>query len=166
MTTERYYGKYRGTVENNVDDRETGRIEVGVSTVMGAGNKNWAMPCVPYAGNGVGLFAIPPRGTSVWVEFEGGDPGRPIWTGCFWNEGEKPVDPYTVDKKVLKTAQGTITINDASDSAGITIETNSNPKMKIVLDSNGIEINTGNSKIMLAANPKQVSINDGALEVI
>ena len=42
------------------------------------------------AGNGVGFFAIPPKGANVWVEFEGGDPDQPIWSGCFWGIGEAP----------------------------------------------------------------------------
>ena len=33
---------------------------------------------------------IPPVGANVWVEFEGGDPDYPIWSGCFWGTGEVP----------------------------------------------------------------------------
>lgn len=32
---------------------------------------SWAMPYVPYAGSGVGLFAIPPNNANVLIEFEG-----------------------------------------------------------------------------------------------
>ena len=32
----------------------------------------------------MGLYAIPEPESGVWVEFEGGDPSFPIWTGCFW----------------------------------------------------------------------------------
>ena len=48
------------------------------------------MPCAPFAGSGVGFFALPPVGANVWVEFEGGDPDYPIWSGCFWGAGEVP----------------------------------------------------------------------------
>ena len=41
----------------------------------------WALPSVPYAGNGVGFVFIPPIGTNVWIEFENGDPDTPIWSG-------------------------------------------------------------------------------------
>ena len=44
-------------------------------------------------GDGVGFFAMPPTGANVWVEFEGGDPDYPIWTGCFWGTGEVPAQP-------------------------------------------------------------------------
>lgn len=83
----RYYGKYRGKVENNIDPMQLGRIQVSAPAVLGDGTLSWAMPCTPYAGSGVGFFAIPPVGANVWVEFEGGDPDYPIWAGCFWGTG-------------------------------------------------------------------------------
>ncbi|MCB1831203.1 MAG: baseplate assembly protein, partial [Gammaproteobacteria bacterium] len=66
-----FFGKYRGSVENNVDPQMMGRIQVSVPAVLGDGTLSWAMPCVPYAGPGVGLFTLPPNGANVWVEFEG-----------------------------------------------------------------------------------------------
>lgn len=43
------------------------------------------------AGDGVGMFFVPPEGTNVTIEFEGGDPDHPIWTGCFWDIGKTPI---------------------------------------------------------------------------
>jgi hypothetical protein len=63
--------------------------------------------------------------------------------------------------KVLKTDAGTITLSDAPGAAGITIETSDGKK--IVINSMGIEINSGQSTIKI--NGSQVSVNDGALEV-
>jgi uncharacterized protein involved in type VI secretion and phage assembly len=117
---------------------------------------------MPYAGPGVGWFAIPPRDASIWVEFEGGDPALPIWTGCFWEETETAPDPGIADVKVLKTTTTTITLNDVQGSAGITIETTNG--MRIVMNSSGIEITNGQgASLKMAGN--QVSINNGALEV-
>jgi hypothetical protein len=42
------------------------------------------LPCTPYARPNVGFYAIPPIGANVWIEFEGGDPSYPIWSGGFW----------------------------------------------------------------------------------
>ena len=81
MTT--FYGKYRGTVVNNVDPLTRGRVQVAVPAVLGGGCLSWAEACVPYAGDQVGLFAVPPIGANVWVEFMHGNPELPIWTG-FW----------------------------------------------------------------------------------
>ena len=86
-----YFGKYRGEVENNLDPLGLGRVQVSVPDVLGDGQLAWAMPCLPGAGPGVGLFTIPPTGAKIWVEFERGDPGYPIWCGGFWATGDTPV---------------------------------------------------------------------------
>ena len=85
----RLIGKYRGTVTDNVDPLGADRIEVSVPSVLGR-ETQWAMPCVPYAGPDIGFHALPPAGASVWIDFEGGDHDRPVWSGCFWGDGELP----------------------------------------------------------------------------
>ena len=50
----RYFGKYRGTVTDNADPTSRGRLKVNVPAVLGD-LEVWAMPCVPYAGDGVGF---------------------------------------------------------------------------------------------------------------
>jgi uncharacterized protein involved in type VI secretion and phage assembly len=157
-----FIGKYRGTVANNIDPQQLGRIQISVPTVLGASRLSWAMPCVPYAGPGVGFFAIPPVGANVWIEFENGDPDFPIWTGCFWDSGDVPASPALAEKKVLKTDVGTITLDDTPGAGGLTIETTAG--MKIVLNAQGIEINNGQGGSIKLTGPK-VAINDTALEV-
>lgn len=88
---ERYYGKYRGTVINNIDPNRKGRLLVQVPDVMGTGVSSWAMPCMPLTGLQMGAYLIPIIGAKVWIEFEGGDPDQPIWVGGFWgSEAEVP----------------------------------------------------------------------------
>jgi uncharacterized protein involved in type VI secretion and phage assembly len=157
-----YYGKYRGVVTDNADPNSLGRIRAKVPDVLGENESGWAMPSVPYAGKQVGLFLIPEAKTSVWIEFEHGDPDYPIWSGCFWAPGEVPVSPVSADKKVLRTAAGKITLDDTSGSNSITIETTNN--LKIKMDQQGIEISNGSQKVMVSAS--SVSIDDGALEVM
>jgi len=82
--TQRYYGKYRGTVLNNIDPENRGRIMAMVPDVQGLLPTTFALPCVPVAGKGSGSFFVPEIGAGVWMEFEQGDPDFPIWTGCFW----------------------------------------------------------------------------------
>jgi hypothetical protein len=158
-----FFGKYRGKVENNIDPQFQGRIQVSVPAVLGQGQLSWAMPCVPYAGSGVGLFAIPPVGANIWVEFEGGDPDYPIWSGCFWGLGEVPVMPAVSQMKVLKTDNVTVTINDLPGVGGIKIETATG--MKIEIGVAGIEISNGMGASIVLRGP-QVSVNNGALEVL
>jgi uncharacterized protein involved in type VI secretion and phage assembly len=164
----RFYGKYRGIVSDNKDPNGLGRIKATVQDVFGDKESGWAMPCLPYAGKGVGLYLIPPEKAFVWIEFEHGDPDYPVWSGCFWASGEVPVksskNETMPEKKVLKTDVGTITLNDSASEGGITIETNKDPKMKIVINTDGIEIDNGkNATIKL--NNNKVSINGNALEV-
>jgi uncharacterized protein involved in type VI secretion and phage assembly len=118
------------------------------------------MPAAPYAGRQVGLYLIPPTNASVWIEFEHGDSDYPIWSGCFWADGEVPVNPVTPDKKVLKTDSATVTLDDSAGASSVTIETSN---LKIKMDQQGIEISNGSQKIMVSSS--SVSINDGALEV-
>ncbi len=161
--TGQFFGKFRGVVTDNRDPLMLGRVRARVQDVLGENESGWALPSLPYAGKGVGLFLVPPVDASVWIEFEHGDPDYPIWTGCFWSQGELPATPAVAEMKVLKTDTGTITINDLPGVGGITIETNAG--MKIVINMQGIEINDGIGGSIKLTGP-QVSINDGALEVI
>jgi uncharacterized protein involved in type VI secretion and phage assembly len=157
-----FYGKYRGEVTNNRDPEKLGRLRLKVRDIFGDHESGWALPCVPFAGKGLGFFMLPPENALVWVEFENGDPDYPIWSGCFWAAGETPTDSAEPEKKVIKTEAGTIILDETVGNNGITIETKEG--MKIILDMRGIEINDGKGgTIKLVGN--QVSINDGALEV-
>jgi uncharacterized protein involved in type VI secretion and phage assembly len=161
--TREFHGKYRGVVTDNRDPLMMGRVRAQVPDVLGQYQSGWAMPCVPYAGDGVGLFLIPPVNANVWIEFEHGDPNYPIWAGCFWSQGKVPATQARPEMKVLKTDAGTITLNDTPGVGGITIETTAG--MKVILSLTGIEINTGRGGSIGLTGPK-VTVNNGALEVI
>ncbi len=76
-----HFGKFRGTVLNNTDPLEIGRILAQIPALPGI-LTNWAMPCVPYSAPGITrTISIPPVGENVWIEFEAGNPNSPIWTG-------------------------------------------------------------------------------------
>jgi uncharacterized protein involved in type VI secretion and phage assembly len=79
----KFYGKYRGQVANNIDPQQRGRIQALVPAVSSM-TTTWALPCTPYADPHTGVLRLPPLGALVWIEFEGGDPDYPIWSGCFW----------------------------------------------------------------------------------
>lgn len=118
----RFYGKYRGQVINNADPDTRGRIQVLVPEVLGAETPRWALPCSPYAGSQVGLFALPPVGASVWVEFEAGNLRVPIWSGCFWGQGDLPAADAVPGVTFLQTNQAKLRIDD--NAGEIKIETN------------------------------------------
>ncbi|MBE9180045.1 baseplate assembly protein [Oculatella sp. LEGE 06141] len=164
-----FFGKYRGKVEQNFDPESRGRIQVSVPEVLGTGRLSWAMPCVPYAGIQAGLYAVPPKNANIWVEFEGGNPERPIWTGCFWGLGETPalalVPPQPVQHILLQTTgQNTLHISDALDPTGGILLKTAKGAM-IVINDVGITITNGKgASIALVGN--MVSINGTALTVI
>src|SRR5919112_3105908 len=98
---QRYYGKYRGTVVNNIDPMQIGRIQAIVPDVSGVVATSWALPCLPGAGINTGVFTVPQIGSGVWIEFEQGDPDRPIWVGGYWGTAaEVPVLAHAVPPAV------------------------------------------------------------------
>lgn len=125
---DRFFGKYRGEVVTNNDPDRRGRLEVLVPNVMGA-QAVWALPCVPYAGPSEGLFAMPPVGAKVWVEFEVGDTNFPVWTGCFWGTGDIATADADPEVKFLRTAGATIRIDDQAGT--VTIETQDGTKITL-----------------------------------
>jgi uncharacterized protein involved in type VI secretion and phage assembly len=71
-----YPGVYRATVMDNLDPAQSGRLQVQVPDVLGTGGM-WAS-----ASTSLGTVSEPPAiGSGVWVQFDGGDPNRPEWTG-------------------------------------------------------------------------------------
>ena len=157
----RAYGKYRGTVVNNLDPNQIGRLQVQVPAIYGTNTLNWAMPSVPYAGSNEGFYMIPPIGANIWVEFEGGAIDAPIWSGCFWGQGECPAQaPLT---KMIKTPVATLTLDEMNPSAPVVIETTTGNRITITAQGITLEGATG-AKIEMSG--PQVSVNSGALEVI
>jgi hypothetical protein len=55
-SAQRFYGKYRGLVIENIDPEQIGRVIVQVPDVLGEIPSSWAMPCVPVAGIQAGCF--------------------------------------------------------------------------------------------------------------
>lgn len=127
----RFYGKYRALVTNNKDTKDKmGRIKVIVPSVLGQSESNWCNPCLPFAGNGFGQAFIPNVGDSVWVEFEEGNPDKPIWVGSWWGLDEMPSEVYKKvgSHHVIKTKKTTIYVND--ETGVITIKGDS----KVIVD--------------------------------
>jgi Type VI secretion system/phage-baseplate injector OB domain len=78
------FGKYRGTVTNNIDPLQVGRIRAQVPAVTGLIETPWALPSVPVELGKTRGSSLPNVGSLVWIEFENGDASRPIWSGCFF----------------------------------------------------------------------------------
>ncbi|WP_197536224.1 phage baseplate assembly protein V [Blastococcus saxobsidens] len=171
--TRTWYGKYRGTVVNNIDPKGLGRLLVAVPDVLGLVPSSWAEACVPLAGptgTPMGAWFVPPTGAGVWVEFEAGDPSRPIWTGCRWGT---PADPPTLAKAglpvspsiVLQTAgQQTLAISDLPGPTG-GIMLKSATGATLIVNDTGIYIQNGKGASIVMTGPT-VTVNNGALTVV
>jgi uncharacterized protein involved in type VI secretion and phage assembly len=160
----RFYGKYRGTVVDNEDPAQLGRLKVTVPSVLGTDVvTGWATPCTPFGGAAdQGFLFIPEREAGVWVEFEEGDLEFPIWVGTYWTKPDsgtqlpKPQsddDPSQEDdvqdpptRKIIKTVAGhTIQLEDADGSEAILVREGKKGHV-IVLNGDGIKVTdaTGN----------------------
>lgn len=154
----RFYGKYRGSV--TAIDAGTLRIKAKVPAVLGEQETGWCMPCVPYAGDGVGMAFLPEEGAGVWIEFEGGDVSYPVWVGCYWRSGELPSDAAPAVKAIVTKGGNKILLDDEEKIITLT----DSHKNKVTLSSDGIALERGSGKIELT--DSGVKVNDGALEVV
>ena len=163
----KFYGKYRGKVEVNLDPLGLGRLQVSVADVMGDGTLAWAMPCLPGAGPGVGIFAIPPVGANVWVEFERGDPNYPVWCGGFWNLGDTPA-PLGPTQPVTRVWAGDnfkLEVVDAPGLGALTLSvTTATGDAVLTAGADAMELTFSGASVKLAADG--VTINAGNLKVL
>ena len=166
MTAKRYFGKHRGSVINNVDPMFRGRIQAQVPAVSSLLPSTWCEPCLPVAGIQSGAYFVPLIGAGVWIEFEQGDPARPIWTGCFWGSAAE-VPPLAVagvpasPSIVLQTAgQTTMSLSDlpGGPPGGVLLKTLTST---VSITDTGIILQNGAAMISMLAGGA-ITISNGA----
>lgn len=168
--TKQFFGKYRGTVINNIDPLQTGRIQAMVPDVSALLPTTWALPCVPIAGKQMGSYFVPQIGAGVWIEFEHGDPDYPIWVGGFWGTvAEVPAlalagIPASPNIVLQTTAQNGIVISDLPGPTG-GIMLKSTTGATIIVNDTGIYIQNGKGASLIMVGPA-VTINNGALVIM
>ena len=168
--SDKYFeGRYRGVVVGNVDAYQTGRLQVRVQDVVGADKDIWADSASPLAGNGMGLYMVPPKGSGVWVEFENGDPNSAVWTGC-WRGSSSDVPsaataapPDTPPIVLATTGQHVLILSDESGpSGGLTLRSKGGASITITDDAITIANGKGAS---ISLKNNTVDVNNGALSV-
>lgn len=169
-STTKFWGKYQGTVVNNIDPENIGRIQALVPAVSDVALTSWALPCFPVAGIQTGMFTVPIMFSNVWIEFEAGDQDHPIWTGCFYGTAaEVPALAHMVPPAIpgitLQTPlQNGISISDVPGAlGGILIK--SATGATLMINDIGIFIQNGKGASLNMVGPS-VTINDGALIVV
>lgn len=173
----KYLGKYRGTVINNQDPLQMGRIQAIVPDVSELIPTGWAMPCVPFAFLQMGLFVLPPLKAGVWIEFEQGDPDYPIWSGGWWGDGQAPIlqssdmaTPATPNV-VIQNGINTILVHATpGPTNGIILSAGPHtpagtPSPKIEITPSGIKLTVGPT-VGIEITVAGVEINKGALRIL
>jgi hypothetical protein len=179
-----FYGKYRGTVEDNKDPLKLGRLKLRVPSVLiddpdtpdkDESVTDWAWPCLPCGGaSEQGFFFVPEVGSHVWVEFEEGNLDHPIWVGTFWaNPGGTPQTPTEAQdmagteqdsepkRRVLKTSSGHfMEFCDISGKESITIQHKDGAMLKMDEKGSVTVVNKKGSYLYLNADAGEASLVD------
>jgi hypothetical protein len=122
-----YYGLYRAEVVSNEgpeDKPGRGIITVRVAAIGDTPTTapRVAYPKVGFAGKDYGQKYLPPSGDFVWVEFEGGRPDTPVWTGGWWADGEMPEEMRNTTRHGVKTPGGhSVLFSDDPDNRFVRI---------------------------------------------
>lgn len=154
-----YYGKYRATVTDLADPENRCRIRATVPAVLGEHPCGWAMPALPWAGDGHGMVMLPAIGSGVWIEFEAGRLDNPIWSGAWWANGQRP-DPQGDKLRVIVSEQKhRIVLDDENNE--ITIEISDGPSIK--LSASEIVLSCGSCELRIGSN--DISLNQGQIKV-
>jgi uncharacterized protein involved in type VI secretion and phage assembly len=128
-----------------------------------------ATPCVHLAGKQMGTFMVPQIGSGVWIQFEAGDPDRPVWSGGWWGIAAEvpalalagvPGDPNIVIQTMLQNA---IVVSDLPGPTG-GIMLKSTTGATIIVNDTGIYIQNGKGASIVMTGPT-VTVNAGALVV-
>jgi uncharacterized protein involved in type VI secretion and phage assembly len=130
-----------GLVKDVNDPDGLGRIKVEFPWLGDDVQSNWARIANSLAGPERGAWFLPEVGDEALLAFEQDDIRRPYVLGFLWNGSDAPPSTEPTER-VLKTVSGhKLTFNDDENAASITVEDASGVN-KIVLDKDGIKIET------------------------
>ena len=150
--SEKFYGKYRGIVFDNKDDKKLLRIKA-IVPIISDKPLNWAFPCVDFLGADKGSIKIPSKDDGVWIEFEGGEVNKPIWVGMWAAKNDIPADfEYSEKSSFWKDDNGNV-VNIKENEIDIEFIAKMLVKMKKLLDIQS------DDDITVEAN--KINLNDG-----
>src|ERR1043165_8973445 len=153
-----YFAKYTGVVKDNRDADKLGILQVSVPPIFPAEELVPARAALPF-----GVYFVPENETRVWVEFEGGDPEFPLWTGVqhaagTWAE-EAAKNPPTV--RAVKTVSGHLLIFDDTDGAESVTITDGKNDHPLKFDKDGVKLTDGKNGHVIVLDSSGVKITDG-----
>jgi len=162
-------------VVENEDPKNQNRVKVLLSSVLGANSE----PVWAYAkGSNPLAHALPPIGSTVFVEFLGGKLTSPVWEFAFPLKDGK-VEEFKSPKSFgFKTPAGYLVLIDEADKLlkittptgqGVSILENivtiKNTIASITLDDSGISVDAGEGDILLYNDGGYVSITDSGIDI-
>lgn len=149
--TGRFYSVYKGVVTNNQDPDFTGQLTITLPSVL-EGVEVVARPRGNLGGMKYGSKAFTPRvGEIVWVEFEMGDPMRPVWSPFGWAIGEVPEEFQDNDTIGIITPNGNkVYLKEDGDLLKVHIKQKVEMEIEdgtqIYMDKDKVEVNGGANK--------------------
>ena len=149
--TGRFYSVYKGVVTNNQDPDFTGQLTITLPSVL-EGVEVVARPRGNLGGMKYGAKAFTPRVVEiVWVEFEMGDPMRPVWSPFGWAIGEVPEEFKDNDTIGIITPNGNkVYLKEDGDLLKVHIkqkvEIEIEDGTQIYMDKDKVEVNGGTNK--------------------
>jgi hypothetical protein len=152
----KYYGKYSGQVIDADDPLQLGRVKVALPSVFPEEMQVWARPCFPS-----GHFFVPPVGAAVWVEFEAGDPGYPLWVGTWYPQGTVPpeADRPSPTGRVVHTPSGhVVELSDEDGEEKIVVRHKLDSFVSIDKEGSVLAANQNGSYLFLNAADAEVSL--------
>jgi uncharacterized protein involved in type VI secretion and phage assembly len=162
-----FSGVYPAVVIDNVDPANSGRVQVRLPQLSGAGEESheaWARVATLMAGNNRGTWFMPDVNDEVLVAFEGGDVRLPYVIGALWSGTHSPPETMDTDntKKLLRSRSGVkITLDDQSGQQSFIVETPGGQKVMLKDGPGLIEI-TDNSGNSVRLEPSGVTVNTSA----
>jgi uncharacterized protein involved in type VI secretion and phage assembly len=163
-TKTKIYGGVIGTVTNNQDPDNLGRVKVKFPWLSDEDESNWARIVSPMAGKEKGIFFLPEVSDEVFVVFQYGDINMPYVIGSLWNGVDVPPETNSDGKnniRIIKSRSGhiirlddtegkeKIEIVDKTEKNMITIDAKDN-KISLTTDKD-IEIAAPNGKVTVTA---------------
>lgn len=94
-----WFGKYRASVEDTADPEKFGRVMVKCPLIYGPDPSPWCEPAgLPGADSHQGMWWPPEKKAIVWIEFEEGDPDRPVWSFGPWFDATTGLPQHAQEK--------------------------------------------------------------------